>query len=92
MSVAHTGTDYIVSPGEVLEEFLQSRNLDTQDFAARCGLPTAFIHDLIAGKASLTEQAAIQFGRVLETDAQIWSNLESNYRLKLTQRDGTATQ
>lgn len=86
MSVAHTGTDYIVSPGEILEDFLDSRDLDKQDFATRCGRSAKFISEIIAGKAAVTEETAIQFGRVLDTDPQMWVNLESQYRLKLAKQ------
>ncbi len=86
MSVAHIGTDYIVSPGEVLEDFLDSRDLNKQDFATRCGRSAKFISEIISGKAPLTEETAIQFGRVLDTDPVMWVNLESNYRLKIAER------
>ncbi len=86
MSVAHIGTDYIVSPGEVLEDFLDSRDLNKQDFATRCGRSAKFISEIISGKATLNEETAIQFGRVLDTDPLMWVNLESNYRLKIAER------
>ncbi len=86
MSVEHIGTDYVVSPGEILEDFLDSRDLNKQDFATRCGRSAKFISEIISGKAPLNEETAIQFGRVLDTDPLMWVNLESNYRLKIAQQ------
>jgi len=83
MSYAHTGTDYTVSPGDVLEDFLDSREISKHDFATRCGRSAKFISEIISGKAPLNEETALQFGIVLNTDPQMWLNLESAYRLKL---------
>ncbi|MDO3441832.1 ImmA/IrrE family metallo-endopeptidase [Agrobacterium sp. V1] len=86
MSYGHTETDYIVSPGDVLEDYLDSREISKQEFATRCDRSAKFISEIIAGKATLTEETAIQFGRVLNTNPIMWVELESSYRLKLAQK------
>lgn len=86
MSYGHTETDYNVSPGEILEDYLESREISKQDFAIRCDRSPKFISEIIAGKATLNEETAIQFGRVLNTNPIMWIELESAYRLKLAQQ------
>lgn len=85
MTSASSKPDYLVPPGEVLEEILEERGIAKQDFAERCGRTPKNISEIIAGKAVLTEETAIRFGRVLEMDPQLWVNLESNYRLRLAE-------
>ncbi len=79
--------DYIVSPGDVLEETLEARGVSKQDFAERCGRTPKFVSEIISGKAPLSHETALQFGHVLEMDPQLWINLEQNYRLKLAQEE-----
>lgn len=87
MATATKRPDYVVSPGAVLDEILEERGVHKQEFAARCGRSPKFISEVIAGKAPVTEETAIQFGRVLNMDPQVWVNLESNYRLRLAEQE-----
>lgn len=76
---------YAVPPGEILEETLEARGIKKTDFAARCGRPAKTISEIIAGKAAITPETAIQFERVLGVPASLWTNLETQYRLKLAE-------
>lgn len=73
--------DYVVSPGEILEEVLNTRKIQKGDLAKRCGLSAKTVSLIINGKAPITPETAIQLDRVLRMSASIWNNLESNYRL-----------
>jgi HTH-type transcriptional regulator/antitoxin HigA len=73
--------DYVVSPGEILEEILDARNIQKGDLAQRCGLTAKTVSLIINGKAPITPETAIQLERVLRISASIWNNLESKYRL-----------
>lgn len=75
--------DYAVSPGTILEEILESRNISKSEFALRCGRPIKTISEIINGKTRIIDETAMQFERVLCVDATIWLNLESNYRMQL---------
>ena len=73
--------DYDVAPGEVLEETLLSRAIQKTDLAARCGLSAKQMSLIISGKAPVTPETAINFGRALGVSANIWNNLEAKFRL-----------
>jgi len=73
--------DYATAPGEILEETLEARGISKGEFAERCGLSPKTISLIIAGKAPVTPETAIQFERVLGISANIWNNLEANFRL-----------
>lgn len=86
----HTDTfrpDYIVTPGEILEETLDARGIKKKEFSDRCGKTAKTISEIIAGKAPITPETALQFERVLGISARLWSNLESRYRLKLAEKE-----
>ena len=69
--------DYAVTPGEILEETLESRGIKKSAFAERCGLSAKTVSQIIHGKAPVTPETAIQFERVLGVSAAVWNNLEA---------------
>ena len=73
--------DYAVPPGWVLEERLAVRGISHAEFARRCGRSPKLISEIIAGKASLEPETALQFEKVLDVDASIWLGIESEYQL-----------
>ncbi len=77
--------NYVIHPGEILEETLEARGIKKAEFAKRCGLSAKTISQIINGKAPVSPEIAIQFERVLSVSAAIWNNLEALYRLHTTQ-------
>ena len=73
--------DYAVSPGWVLEERLDAHGITHAEFARRCDRSPKLISEIIAGKAPIVPQTAIQFEMVLGVDASIWLGIEADYRL-----------
>jgi addiction module HigA family antidote len=79
--------DYFVSPGEVLEETLEARGIPKTDFARRAGLSFKTVSLILAGKAPVLPDTALQFERVLGVSAELWTNRESRYRLALAKQE-----
>jgi addiction module HigA family antidote len=73
--------DYSVHPGEYLEEILESRGIKKREAADRLSISVKTISQIINKKAYITPDLAIQFERVLGVSANIWNNMNSNYRL-----------
>jgi addiction module HigA family antidote len=73
--------DYAVPPGWVLEERLEVQGISHAEFARRCGRSPKLISEIIAGKAPLEPETALQFERVLGVDASVWLGIESDYQL-----------
>ena len=73
--------DYAVPPGWVLEEHLETQGLSHAAFARRCGCSLKLIGEIVAGKATIEPETALQFERVLGLDADIWLGIEASYRL-----------
>lgn len=73
--------DYAVPPGWILEERLEVHGMSQAEFARRCGRSAKLISEIIAGKAPLEPETAIQFEKVLGVDADLWLSIESGYQL-----------
>ena len=73
--------DYAVPPGWVLGERLEVQGISHAEFARRCGRSPKLISEIIAGKAPLGPETALQFEKVLGVDAGVWLGIESDYRL-----------
>ncbi len=82
--------DYAVSPGSVLEERLEVQGISHAEFARRCGRSAKLISEIIAGKAPVEPQTALQFEKVLGVDASIWLGIESSFQLHRAREEESA--
>ena len=71
----------VFPPGEFIKEELEARDWAQDDLAEILGRPTRLINELIAGKRGITPETAKGLGEAFGTNAQLWMNLESLYRL-----------
>ena len=72
--------DYDVSPGEVLEDYLESLGMTQAELAARTGLTKKTINKIIKGKSPITHETALKFERVLGRPAHFWNNMERQFQ------------
>ena len=72
--------DHVSPPGESLAELLESRGMTQAELAARTGRPKQHINEIVAGKAPITQDMAIQLERSLGAPASFWNNREARYR------------
>ena len=75
--------DYAVPPGWLLEEYLEVRGYSQSEFARHCGCSPKLISEIIAGRAPIEPDTALQFEKVFGLKANVWENMESIYRLQL---------
>lgn len=72
--------DYLVTPGEVLEEYLESYGMTQAELAARTGLAKKTINEIIKGKSPITTETALKLERSLGRPAHFWNNLERQFQ------------
>jgi len=72
--------DYLVTPGEILEEYLESFGMSQAELSRRTGLTQKTVNEIIKGKAPISYGTAIKLERVLNRPAHFWVSLESNYQ------------
>ena len=71
---------YAFPPGETLRKTLETIVMTRAELAERTGRPKKTINEVIAGKAAITAETALQLERVLGIPASFWNNLERNYQ------------
>lgn len=85
--------DYAIPPGETLRDRIAELAMSQTDLAARSGLSTKHINQIIQGLAPLTQETALILERVTGTPAGFWNRLEASFReaeLRAQQRELTA--
>ena len=71
----------VSSPGQILSMELEARGWTQSDLAAIMGRPPQALSEIINAKKQVTPETALELAEALGTSAEIWLNLESNYRL-----------
>jgi HTH-type transcriptional regulator / antitoxin HigA len=72
--------DYLVPPGEVLEDYLKAFGMTQAELAARTGLTKKTINEITKGKAPITSETALKLERSLGRPAHFWNNLERQFQ------------
>lgn len=72
--------DYVVPPGETLRDRLAEMNLSQAELAARAGLSTKHVNQIVQGVAPITLDTAIALDRITGIPARLWNRLEAEYR------------
>lgn len=72
--------DYAIPPGETLRDRLEEMNLSQAELAARAGLSTKHVNQIVQGAAPITMETAIALDRITGIPARVWNRRESDYR------------
>lgn len=75
--------DYIVSPGEVLEDYLEAHGMSQSELADRLGVHKKTVNEIVKAKAPITTDMALKLEKVFQRPAHFWGNLEGQYRQSL---------
>jgi addiction module HigA family antidote len=71
-------------PGEVLdEEFLTPMGLTQTALAERMGVAVQQVNLIVRGRRNITASTALLLSRALDTSAEFWMNLQTNYDLAI---------
>lgn len=81
--------NFAVPPGETLAETLETLGMTQAELAERMGRPLKTINEIVAGKAAITSDTALQLEKVLGVPASFWTNHERIYRDTLARRRET---
>lgn len=75
-----------VHPGELLQEILQDREMSQAAFARAIDVSPMRISHVIREERPVTAELALRFGRAFGQSPQFWLNLQSDYDLKIAER------
>jgi len=72
--------DYIVPPGEVLEDYLEAHSMSQAELADRLGVHKKTVNEIARAKAPITTEMTLKLEKVFQRPAYFWANLEAQYR------------
>ncbi|MBY5551305.1 HigA family addiction module antidote protein [Rhizobium leguminosarum] len=78
--------DHAAPPGDLIQECLDELEISARELARRCGRSGKLISEIIAGKAPVEPETALQLEKVLEVSASIWINMEAAYQLHVARQ------
>ncbi|MEE9911326.1 MAG: HigA family addiction module antidote protein [Deltaproteobacteria bacterium] len=77
-----------IHPGEILrEEFLVPLGLTAHALSMELKVPAPRINDIVRERRAITPDTALRLARYLGTTAEFWLNLQTNYDLKITEKN-----
>lgn len=77
----------LTPPGHIIRRELVARGWTQKDLAEIMHRPEKTISLIVNGKKKILPKTAIELGEVFGTSAELWLGLETNYRLRLAQRE-----
>ncbi len=83
MMIKEIYSDLPIPPGEFLEEVLDDLGMGKEELAKRMNRPPAKLSAIFKGGKAITPDTALQLEKVTGVSANIWTGLESEYRLTL---------
>lgn len=72
--------NYVVPPGETLEEVLLDRKMTPVGFAEQIDVPIEIIAGILKGETPISDEIAYKFHDYLGISTSFWIRLEKNYR------------
>ena len=77
----------LIPPGRIIERELEARGWAQSELATIMGRPKQVINEIIHAKKRITPETALELGAAFDTPAEFWLNLETNYRLRISQKE-----
>lgn len=75
--------DYIIHPGETLEEIIEDREMTQRELAVRTGMTEKHISTVIHGQKNISAAFARKLEYALGIETSFWMNLQANYDREL---------
>ncbi len=74
-------------PGRTIAAELTARGISGHRAALKMRVPANRLALILAGRRGITADTALRLGRLFQTSAQFWMNLQSQYELAVTERE-----
>ena len=71
--------EYIIAPGETIEELLECNSMTQLDLADKTGINKKTINEIIKGKAPISTVTALKLEYVFNIPASFWNNRQRRY-------------
>lgn len=74
-------SNYAVHPSQILGDILDDRGITQKQLATRLGISEKHMSELLSGNVSFTPNMAMRLEFVLDTPADTWLKLQSNFEM-----------
>ncbi len=75
--------ELIIHPGETIADLLEERGMTQQELAARTGVTSAFVSNVINGKKGISSNFAYALECAFGVPKTFWLNLQANYEAEV---------
>ncbi|MBR4696388.1 MAG: HigA family addiction module antidote protein [Selenomonadaceae bacterium] len=75
--------ELIIHPGETIADLLAERGMSQQELAARTGVTSAFVSNVINGKKGISGNFAYALECAFGVPKTFWLNLQANYEAEI---------
>ncbi len=75
-----------VHPGELVKACLDDLGLSVAEAAKGIGITRQQLHNIVAGRSSITPEMAIRFEKAFGSTADTWLRMQMNYDLAQTRK------
>ncbi len=75
-----------IHPGHLVKECLDDLGLSVAEAAKAIGITRQQLHNVIAGRSSVTPEMAIRFEKAFGSTADTWLRMQMNYDLAQTRK------
>ena len=75
--------ELIIHPGETIADLLAERGMSQQELAARTGVTSAFVSNVINGKKGISSNFAYALECAFGVPKTFWLNLQANYEAEI---------
>lgn len=79
--------DYIIPPGETINELLEHHDMTQRELSKRLELAPKTVNEIIKGKAPISFETANKLENVFGIEASFWNNLEKNYQEQMANKE-----
>lgn len=80
-----------IHPGEILlEDFMKPMGISARQLAADIDVPPSRISEIVHGQRPVTVDTAVRLGLFFSMEARFWINLQTEYDLRVAERELTA--
>jgi addiction module HigA family antidote len=76
-----------IHPGELLEEILHDLGMSQAAFARSLDVSPMRVSHIVRGERPVTADLALRFGRAFGQTPQMWLNWQTDYDLKIAERE-----
>ena len=79
----------LIHPGEMLKDEIEARGITQKKLAKEIGVSYTVLNEVLNGKRPITTEYALLLEAALDTKANIWIGLQTDYNMQKMKQDSS---